>query len=110
MSNPLMALEWTLPVAPELDWAVTPVNIVRQEENPPVEGAGEKTEAELVDACLAGQTGAFDVIVERHQRAVYRLCYRFVGNHEDASDLTQDVFLRAFRGLKNFKGNASLGT
>jgi RNA polymerase sigma-70 factor (ECF subfamily) len=64
----------------------------------------------LVCACLAGTREAFDVIVERHRRSVYQLCYRFVGNHEDASDLAQDVFLRAYRGLKNFKGDASLGT
>ena len=67
-------------------------------------------EADLVAACLAGRSGAFDVIVERHRRTVYHLCYRFVGNHEDASDLSQDVFLRAFRGLRNFKGQSSLGT
>jgi RNA polymerase sigma-70 factor (ECF subfamily) len=41
---------------------------------------------------------------------VYQLCYRFVGNHEDASDLAQDVFIRAYRGLGKFKGQASLGT
>jgi len=64
----------------------------------------------LVAAFLAGQREAFDVIVERHQRHVYQVCYRFVGNHEDASDLAQDVFVRAFKGLRNFKGDASLGT
>jgi RNA polymerase sigma-70 factor (ECF subfamily) len=67
-------------------------------------------EAALVDACLAGRPGAFDLIVERHRRTVYQLCYRFVANHEDASDLSQDVFLRAFRGLKSFRGQASLST
>jgi RNA polymerase sigma-70 factor, ECF subfamily len=68
------------------------------------------TDAELVEACVAGRREAFDLIVERHRRHVYQLCYRFVGNHEDASDLAQDVFVRAFRGLKNFKGQASIGT
>jgi len=67
-------------------------------------------EAALVDASLQGHRGAFDVIVERHRRQVYALCYRFVGNHEDASDLAQDVFVRAFRGLRGFKSRASLGT
>jgi RNA polymerase sigma-70 factor (ECF subfamily) len=70
----------------------------------------ELDERELVRVCLAGQREAFDVIVERHRRPVYQLCYRFVGNHEDASDLSQDVFLRAYRGLKGFKGQSSLGT
>jgi RNA polymerase sigma-70 factor (ECF subfamily) len=69
-----------------------------------------ETDAELVQACLAGRREAFDVIVERHQRHVYQLCYRFAGNHEDASDLAQDVFVRAYRGLKTFKGRSSLGT
>jgi RNA polymerase sigma-70 factor (ECF subfamily) len=68
------------------------------------------TDADLVESCLAGERDAFDVLVRRHQRHVYQLCYRFVGNHEDASDLAQDVFIRAYRGLKNFKGQASLGT
>jgi RNA polymerase sigma-70 factor, ECF subfamily len=70
----------------------------------------ELDEPALVEACLSGRPGAFDVIVERNQRAVYRLCYRFVGNHEDASELSQDVFLRAFRGLRNFRGRSSLAT
>ena len=68
------------------------------------------SEPELVAAARGGRAGAFDLIVERHRRTVYQICYRFVGNHEDASDLSQEVFLRAYRGLKSFKGNAALGT
>lgn len=64
----------------------------------------------LVAACLEGRLEAFDLIVERHRRHVYQLCFRFVGRHEDAADLSQDVFLRAFRGLKRFRGDASLST
>jgi RNA polymerase sigma-70 factor (ECF subfamily) len=70
----------------------------------------ELDEAGLVEACIAGQPGAFDVIVERHRRSIYQLCYRFVGNHEDASDLSQDVFLRAYRGLGKFRGGSALST
>src|SRR5947207_9845464 len=68
------------------------------------------TDAELVAASLAGDPSAFDALVERHRRNVYHVCYRFVGNHEDASDLTQEVFLRAFRALRRFKGQSSVGT
>lgn len=71
---------------------------------------GGLDEAELVAASMEGRPGAFDLIVERHRRTVYRLCYRFVGNHEDASDLAQDVFVRAFRGLRSFRRQSSLGT
>jgi RNA polymerase sigma-70 factor (ECF subfamily) len=67
-------------------------------------------ERALVEACLAGRNDAFDLIVERHRRAVYQLCYRFVGSHEDASDLSQDVFLRAYRGLRTFRGQSTLAT
>src|SRR6202171_4003538 len=70
----------------------------------------ELDEGQLVAACLAGQGEAFDIIVERHRRTVYQLCYRFVGNHEDASDLSQDVFVRAYKGLPRFRGQPSLGT
>lgn len=70
----------------------------------------ELAEQALVEACLSGRPGAFDLIVERHRRTIYQLCYRFVGNHEDASDLSQDVFLRAFRGLRRFRGQSSIGT
>lgn len=64
----------------------------------------------LVELCLAGDRDAFDIIVVRHRRTVYQLCYRFAGNHEDASDLSQEVFLRAFRGLRTFKGRSSFST
>jgi RNA polymerase sigma-70 factor (ECF subfamily) len=68
------------------------------------------TDDELVGACLDGRRDAFDVIVERHQKSVYHVCYRFTGNHADASDLSQETFLRAWRGLRGFKRQSSLGT
>jgi RNA polymerase sigma-70 factor (ECF subfamily) len=64
----------------------------------------------LVLECLAGRRGAFDVLVERHRRHVYLLCYRFAGNHEDASDLAQETFIRAYRALGGFKGQSAVGT
>ena len=64
----------------------------------------------LVDAFVGGRREAFDVIVQRHRRSVYQVCYRFVGNHEDAADLAQDVFVRAFKGLRKFKGDSALRT
>ena len=64
----------------------------------------------LVDAALSGSREAFDELVLRHQRHVYQLCYRFTGNHEEASDLAQDVFIRAYRGLAGFKRQASFST
>jgi RNA polymerase sigma-70 factor (ECF subfamily) len=65
---------------------------------------------ELVRACAEGDRQAFDVLVERHQRQVYRLCYRFVGRHEDAAELAQDTFVRAFRALPKFERTAKFST
>lgn len=99
---------WTLAPPSPRNWELT---VVRDDAAGPPEAAlAGLSEPELVAACLAEAPGAFDLVVERHRRQVYQLCYRFVGNHEDASDLSQDVFLRAYRGLKNFKGNSALGT
>jgi RNA polymerase sigma-70 factor (ECF subfamily) len=64
----------------------------------------------LVLAAVEGNRDAFDELVKRHQRQVYQLCYRFTGNHEDASDLAQDVFVRAYKGLRNFKGQSAFST
>jgi RNA polymerase sigma-70 factor, ECF subfamily len=79
-------------------------------EGPVVETFEDQDDSAVVRACMAGDRAAFDVIVRRHQRQVYQLCYRFVGSHEDASDLAQDVFVRAYRGLRGFKGDAAFAT
>jgi RNA polymerase sigma-70 factor (ECF subfamily) len=88
------------------------VTVVQREQMTAVERAAlaELDEPALVAACLAGYREAFDLVVERHRRTVYHVCYRFVGNHEDASDLAQDVFIRAFRGLHRFRGQSALST
>ena len=65
---------------------------------------------ELVRACLEGDGQAFERLVVRHQRQVYLLCFRFLGNHEDASEVAQDVFVRAYRALGSFKGQAAFTT
>jgi RNA polymerase sigma-70 factor, ECF subfamily len=100
------------------DWSLAPVGVFRRTSRAgrtgtsPLQGVvfAELDDLQLVDACRAGHAGAFDVIVERHRRFVYQLCYRFVGNHEDASDLSQDVFLRVYRGLSRFRGGSSFAT
>ena len=103
------SVAWTLPGAWQTAGTSAPVThhpMAAAEPRP----LAELDEPALVEACLAQQAGAFDLIVERHRRSVYMLCYRFVSNHEDASDLSQDVFLRAYRGLRSFRGHSSLAT
>ena len=64
----------------------------------------------LVAASVGGDRSAFDILVRRHQRTIYNVCYRFAGDHADAGDLAQDAFVRAYRGLARFKGDAAFGT
>jgi RNA polymerase sigma-70 factor (ECF subfamily) len=102
------SLAWTLPGRCRPEWGVS---VVQHEADAGRDGPlAALDEPALIEACLSGQPGAFDLIVERHRRHVYQLCYRFVGNHEDASDLSQDVFVRAFRGLRGFRRQSSIGT
>ncbi len=65
---------------------------------------------ELAERARRGDPGAFDELVRETHRSVYSLVYRIVGNRDDAADVTQDVFLRVWRGLRNFRGDAELGT
>lgn len=79
-----------------------------QETSP--DGVSDQTDEALVRACLAGDRAAFDALVTRHQRRVYRLCFRFVSNHEDAAELAQDAFVRAYRALAKFERSARFTT
>jgi RNA polymerase sigma factor (sigma-70 family) len=58
-------------------------------------------------AARRGDVAAFNTLVLLFQRQVYNVCYRTLGNPEDAADATQDAFLAAFRGLKTFNGPAA---
>jgi RNA polymerase sigma-70 factor (ECF subfamily) len=68
------------------------------------------TERALVRACQQGDREAFDRLVERYQRPVYRLCYRYAGGHEDANDLVQEAFFRAWRSIGRFRGDSAFST
>jgi len=63
------------------------------------------SDAELVERTLAGNRDAFSEIVRRHEGAIFARCLRICGNREDAEDLTQDAFLRAFRALATYQPN-----
>ena len=76
-----------------------------------VRAAGlREDDREAIEACRGGDREAFDRLVERYQRDVYRLCYRYVNNHEDANDVAQEVFLRAYRAIGRFRGDSAFST
>ena len=57
----------------------------------------------IIERCLAGEEAAWEELVRVYTRRVYAICYRFTGSDHKAQDLTQEVFLRVFRSLKNFR-------
>jgi RNA polymerase sigma-70 factor (ECF subfamily) len=65
-------------------------------------------DSELAARAAAGDGAAFHALVERHRAMVYRLAYQFAGNHYDAEDIAQDVFIKVFRSLDRFRYDAQL--
>jgi len=68
------------------------------------------SDAVAVERTLAGEREAYRVLVERHSAYVYRLAYRMTGKREDAEEVVQEAFLRAYQKLAQFAGNANFGT
>ena len=64
----------------------------------------------LVERYTNGDMGAFDELMIRYERQIYRLCYRFTSNTDDARDLAQEVFIKAFEHLVDFRKESSLKT
>jgi RNA polymerase sigma-70 factor (ECF subfamily) len=58
-------------------------------------------------AAQQGEVAAFNTLIQAHQRQVFNVCYRMLGNAEDAADATQDALLNAFRAVKSFNGPAA---
>ncbi|MBW2251479.1 MAG: sigma-70 family RNA polymerase sigma factor [Deltaproteobacteria bacterium] len=67
-------------------------------------------DVELINAFKAGKKSAFDELVLRHKDRVFNLCYWFVGDYQDANDLAQDVFFKAFKALKSFRFESAFST
>ncbi|MHB1125718.1 MAG: RNA polymerase sigma factor [Bacillota bacterium] len=65
---------------------------------------------DLIARSRKGEEEAFEALVSRYQRQVYTVAYRFMGNHDDASDLAQEAFIRAFYSMKSFRGDSSFKT
>ena len=110
MTDGSAARTWGPARSAPMEWTVTVHDPAADASRPEHDQLSALDDQALIAAAVVGHRGAFDVIVERHQRGVYQVCYRFLGNHEDASDIAQDVFVRAWRALPQFKGQAALAT
>jgi RNA polymerase sigma-70 factor (ECF subfamily) len=75
----------------------------------PADQQHEEDEA-LVARAQRGDTGAFDILIDRYKQRLYATVYHMTSNHEDANDLVQDAFIKAYRSLHTFKGQSSFYT
>ncbi len=69
-----------------------------------------RTDEELVALSMGGDVESFNQLVLRWERPIYALAYRVIGREEDARDVVQETFLRAFRGIGNFRGQAKFSS
>jgi RNA polymerase sigma-70 factor (ECF subfamily) len=67
-------------------------------------------ERDLVDRARGGDLKAYDELVKRYQERIYATVYHMTSNHEDANDLAQESFVKAYQALKSFKGGSSFYT
>src|SRR3990167_9339186 len=76
----------------------------------PMISRDQDADAAIVERYLAGDMTAFDELMIRYERQIYRICYRFVENRDDAMDLAQEVFIKAFEHLPGFRRQSSVKT
>lgn len=72
--------------------------------------AAKPDDQELVRSVQGGDLAAYDELVRRYQERIYATLYHMTSNHEDANDLAQESFLKAFHAIKSFKGDSSFFT
>src|SRR5918912_236926 len=70
----------------------------------------DESDGAVVVRAQSGDGDAFRTLVERHSRSVFRLAYRMTGNEQDAEDVVQEAFLRAYKQLGRFESRANFGT
>lgn len=78
--------------------------------DPPKMPSGDKPDDALVANAREGDTAAFDELVRRYQRRIYALAYNMTSNHQDADDIVQETFSKAYRSLRRFHGRSSFYT
>src|SRR5437588_5698498 len=75
----------------------------------PASSPGDAVEA-LIQRCLKGDQQAWEAIVRQYWRKVFNVAYKFVGRHDEAEDLVQDIFLKVFKSLDTFDRRANFQT
>lgn len=70
----------------------------------------EQNDQQIVDRICRGEVAAFQILVERYKRKIYYLAYDMLGDQQEAEDVSQDVFIKIFRSLKNFRRDAKMSS
>lgn len=74
------------------------------------EGKLAPSDAELIERCLRKDNAAWELVVARFRRKVFDIAYKFTGKHDEAEDLSQEIFLKVFKALDKFHRDADFGT
>lgn len=69
-----------------------------------------ETEAELIQKSQNGDIDAFEQLILRYEKRIYAIAYKYMGQHEDASDMAQEALLKAYQSIGSFRGDAAFGT
>jgi RNA polymerase sigma-70 factor (ECF subfamily) len=78
--------------------------------SPDITSAQSQAPDEIIERCLNGDQAAWETIVRMYRRKVFNIAYKFVGRHDQAEDLTQDVFLKLYKSLDTFDRRANFQT
>lgn len=70
----------------------------------------EENEQNIIDRICRGDTAAFQRLVERYKKKIYFLAYDILGDHHEAEDISQEVFIKVFRSLRNFRRDAKMSS
>ena len=90
---------------------MTPAKRARKSQTPAISTTGPNAEIDaLVRRCLRGDQVAWDTIVRTYRRKVFNVAYKFVAKHDEAEDLTQEIFIKVFKSLKTFDRRANFQT
>lgn len=68
------------------------------------------SDAECVRKLQRGETDAFETLIRRHQKTIFNLVYRMLGDYDEAAEISQEAFLSAYRAIGNFRGEANFST
>jgi RNA polymerase sigma-70 factor, ECF subfamily len=68
------------------------------------------SDRECVEKLQQGETGAFEILVRRHQKTIFNLVYRLLGDYDEAAEIAQESFLSAYKSLSKFRGEATFST